>query len=335
MAPGGWGSPTPPNGYPATVSEGDVPGRGLVGRFRSLFKRRDGVRTAKRRPDQMDIHRADGMYEVVPNRDSPMRVEPPSDEMAIYLDETYNPAIDADDRNPIFAIGGFITDDPEQVDRYGAEYPDMLLSGTPEGRREHIQKNRYKAQRRLYEEDLRDVPYKYSMLNLDRPLELQFRLNEVGEHLGGMYVAKIVRKNIDSGMEQQIDDGYGNMVANPLYPDVHDMYGAVLHDLLEDIQNQFPHTRFTLYVDPNTFVDDERLRMICRDFSTIRVGKVDERKKRGGLRYADMIVGASVERLKEQPRNDFASKMVSEHIINRNLETMDEGKIILSFIPTE
>lgn len=335
MAPGGWGSPTPPNGYPATVSEGDVPGRGLVGRFRSLFKRRDGLRTAKRRPDQMDIRRAEGMYEVVPNRDSPMRVEPPSDEMAIYLDETYNPAIDADDRNPIFAIGGFITDDPEQVDCYGAEYPERMLSGTPEQRREHVRRNRIQSKGKVFEEDLRDTPYKYSMLNIERPQELKFRLMEMNDYLGGLYVAKIVRKNIDSGMEQHIDDGYGNIVANPLYPDVHDMYGAVLHDLLEDIQNQFPHTRFTLYVDPNTFVDDERLRMICGDFSTIRVGKVDERKKRGGLRYADMIVGASVEGLKEQPRNDFASRMVSEHIINRNIETIDEGMIILSFIPME
>ena len=333
MASRGWGSPTPSRGYPPVVSEGDVPGRGFADRLRSLFKRRDGQRTAKRRPDQMDIRRADGMYEVVPNRDAPMDVDLPSDEMAIYLDETYNPAIDADDRNPIFAIGGFITDDPEQVDRYGLEYPDRMLSGTPEQRREHVRRNRIKSKGQVFEEDLRDTPYKYSMLNIERPPELRFRLMEMNDRLGGLYVAKIIRKNIDSGMGQYIDDSFGNNVPNPYYPDVHDMYGAVLHDLLEDIQNQFPHTRFTLYVDPNTFIDDERLRIICRDFSTIRVGRVDERKKRGGLRYADMIVGASVEGLKEQPRNDFASKMVSKHIINRNLEAMDEGMITLSFFP--
>ena len=333
MAPGGWGSPTPPNGYPATISEGDEPGRGLVSRFRSLFKRRDGVRTAKRRPDQMDIRRAEGMYEVVPNRDSPMRVEPPSDEMAIYLDETYGPTIEVDNLNPIFAIGGFITDDPEQVDRYGAEYPDMMLSGTPEKRRDHVRKNRVHSKGRLFEEDLRDIPYKYSMLNGERPLELQYRLNEMNERLGGMYVAKIVTKTKNPGMDQFVYDQFGNMALNEWYPDAHDMYGAVLHDLLEDIQGMFPGTRFTLYVDPNSFIDEERLRILCRDFSTIDIGKVDERKKKGGLRYADMIVGASVERMKRFPQNDFASDMMSDYIINKNPNPMCEGRILLSFVP--
>lgn len=337
MAPGGWGSPTPPNGYPTTVSEGDVPGRGLVGRFRSLFKRREGGRTTKRRPDQMDIRRAEGMYEVVPNRDSPMRVEPPSDEMAIYLDETYGPLLDPYNRNRLFAIGGFITDDPEQVDRYGAEYPDKMLTGSPEQRREHVRKYRRESNGTIFEEDIRNKEYKYSALNMDRPLELHFRLNEMNERLGGMYVAKVVIKTIDPGMDEYIFDDYGNRVLNPDYPDAHDMYGAVLHDLLEDIQNLFPHTHFTLYVDPNTYIEGERLRMICRDFSNIRVGKVDNRKINGGLRYADMIVGSMTECLKENPQNNYATKMVSEYVLNNNRKgdsnVAREGYIQLSFVP--
>lgn len=335
MAPGGWGSPTPPNGYPATVSEGDVPGRGLVGRFRSLFKRRDGLRTAKRRPDQMDIRRAEGMYEVVPNRDEPLDVQLPSDRMAIYLDETYGPALDPNNENQLFAIAGFLTDDPEQVDRFASQYPESFLSGTPEQRRERVRRIRVESRGSKFEEDIHDKPYKYSMLNGERPLELQYRINEMNERLGGMYVAKVVKKVRHPRITECVTDGYGNRILNEGYPDSHDMYGAVLHDLLEDIQNQFPDTMFTLYLDPSSFMDEDRLYAVCRGFSTIRVGKVDARKKNGGLRYADMIVGSSVEPYKNRPENDFASTMVSKHIINRNIETMDEGLIILSFIPTE
>ena len=338
MAPGGWGSPTPPNGYPATVSEGDVPGRGLVGRFRSLFKRRDGGRKAnepRRRPDQMDIRRAEGMYTVIPNRGGTEPMEEASSRMAIYLDETYNPAIDPFNENRYFAIGGFITDDPEQVDRYGAEYPDKMIPGTPEQRRAYVKRMRAESKGLTFEDDLRDTDYKYSTLNMDRPMELRFRLNEMNERLGGMYVAKVVTKIRDPGVDQYVYDEFGNEVLNEPYPDAHDMYGAILHDLLEDIQNRFPRTQFTLYVDPNTFVDEARLRLICNDFSTIKVGKVDSRKKKGGLRYADMIVGATVEDRKTCPQNDFATDMVTGYIINRNREPMDEGTIILSFLADE
>ena len=336
MASWGWGLPTPSRAYPPAVSEGDVRGRGFADRIRSIFKRRDGQRTAKRRPDQMDIRRADGMYEVVPNRDAPMEVDLPSDEMAIYLDETYGPALDPDNENQLFAIAGFLTDDPEQVDRYGAEYPSMFLEGTPDHRREYIRRMRRESKGVNFEEDIRNKPYKYSMLNGERPLELRYRLNEVNERLGGMYVAKVVKKVRYPRIGEYVIDDYGNKVLNEAYPDSHDMYGAVLHDLLEDIQNQFPDTMFTLYLDPSSFMDEARLRMVCADFSTIKIGKVDSRKKNGGLRYADMIVGSSVESHKNRPENDFATAIISEHVLNRNRKQFpEEGYIILSFVQTE
>lgn len=326
----GWGSPTPSGRYPS------VSGRRWPSiRFGSLFGGRSEGKNRRRRPDQMDIRRAEGMYEVIPNDHAVPTTDRTRVNMAIYLDETYSPTIDPKDENTLFAIGGFLTDDPDQIDRYAGELPATFLGGTPEQRRTRVRKIRSESGGRKYEDSIHDRPYKYSMLNEQRPGELRFRINEMNERLGGMYVAKVVLKTRSPPMDEYIDDGFGNLVLNEAYPDSHDMYGAVLHDLLEDIQNLYPHTQFDLYLDPSSFMDWERLKVVCRDFSTITPRKVDGTKKNGGLRYADIVVGAMVESRKKVPLNDYATESVSELIVNRNRmglhQSETRGSIILSF----
>lgn len=330
MSTPGWGSPTPSGRYPS------VSGRRWPSiRFGSLFRGRSEGKNRRRRPDQMDIRRAEGMYEVIPNNCVVPTTDRTRGNMTIYLDETYGSAINPRDENRIFAIGGFLTDDPDQVDRYASELPTTFLGGTPEQRRTRVRRIRSESGGRKFEDSIHDRPYKYYTLNDHRPDELRFRINEMNERLDGMYVAKVVLKTRDPSMDEYIDDGFGNLVLNGAYPDSHDMYGAVLHDLLEDIQNLYPHTQFDLYLDPSSFMDWERLKVVCSDFSTITPRRVDVSKKDGGLRYADLIVGAMVECRKENPSNDFATEMVSGRIINRNRtgshRPEPKGFIILSY----
>lgn len=105
---------------------------------------------------------------------------------------------------------------------------------------------------------------------------------------------------------------------NPVFPTSHDMYAAVLEELLDDIVAMYPNAWFDLYLDPNTTMDLDRLNWICQKYPNITPRAVPSDMEDGSLRVADFIIGASMEKTRSDPIDGMDTKLMTGRIRNRN-----------------